>query len=87
MNDQGDVVRAGEIGQYAFCARAWWLERVQGIPSENVRELAAGVAGHRTHGRVVVQADRLRRLGVVLLTFAAVVAILLTWMLVGHLTW
>jgi hypothetical protein len=83
MNDQDDVVRAGEIGQYAFCARAWWLQRMQGIPSENVREVAAGKVGHRAHGRLVVQADRLRRLALVLLALAVVAAILLAWMLVA----
>ena len=36
MGRQDDIVRASEIGQYAFCARAWWLGRVKGYRSTNV---------------------------------------------------
>jgi hypothetical protein len=81
VNEPGDVVRASEIGQYAFCARAWWLQQVQNIASENVPAMTAGLAGHRAHGRSVVQAERLRELAFVLLTAAAVVAIVMVWVL------
>jgi CRISPR/Cas system-associated exonuclease Cas4 (RecB family) len=47
------VIRASEIGQYEFCARAWWLGSVMGMPSTNTRELAEGEAAHRRHGRAV----------------------------------
>lgn len=50
---QQRVIRASEIGQYAYCARAWWLSSVAGVPSANTVELQRGVAMHRHHGQTV----------------------------------
>lgn len=47
------VIRASEIGQYRYCARAWWLGSVMGVAPTNTRELAEGEAAHRRHGRAV----------------------------------
>ena len=47
------VIRASEIGQYVYCPRAWWLNRVIGVASENTQALAAGAVVHRRHGRMV----------------------------------
>ncbi len=47
------VIRASEIGQYAYCARAWWLSSVVGAPSANSAELGRGAAMHRRHGQRV----------------------------------
>ena len=65
-----EVLRASEIGQYAFCARAWWLGRVKGYRSANVAAMQAGTLGHRAHGRQVESAQRLRRLALALLLLA-----------------
>ncbi len=47
------VIRASEIGQYAYCARAWWLSSVVGAPSANSAELQRGAAMHCRHGQAV----------------------------------
>jgi hypothetical protein len=64
------VIRASEIGEYAFCHRAWWLQHVQGHASANVRELAQGSAVHARHGRRVALARALRTLAILLLVAA-----------------
>lgn len=75
-----DIIRASEIGQYAYCARAWWLARVQGYRSANQAAMRRGTARHRAHGRSVVAFHRLRRFAYMLLILAA--SALLIWLLV-----
>ena len=67
------VIRASEVGQYAYCARAWWLGQIQGLESSNVREMAQGDQAHEAHGELVAGYHRARRLAYVLLLLAAVV--------------
>jgi CRISPR/Cas system-associated exonuclease Cas4 (RecB family) len=71
------VIRASEIGQYTYCARAWWLGNVMGIPSSNTREMAQGEAVHRRHGQAVWFAGALRLIAIGLL-LVAVIAIVLS---------
>ena len=66
------IIRASEIGQYDFCAKAWWLHSVEGIPSVNVREMQAGTEAHARHGRRVSRAGLLQQ-GAALLLVAGVV--------------
>jgi hypothetical protein len=58
----GKRITASQVGQYAYCARAWWLGTVEGRPSANVALLAEGSQGHRRHGRQVSLALTLRRI-------------------------
>jgi 3-mercaptopyruvate sulfurtransferase SseA len=81
MSRDDDVIRASEIGQYAFCARAWWLARVKGHSSTNVAALERGSARHRAHGRAVESYHLLRRAALALLLVAA--AVLLAWLLLA----
>lgn len=69
------IIRASEVGQYAFCARAWWLGAVEGRPSTHGPEMAAGEAAHRRHGRQVRSAVLLSRIAYLLLILAAVAAL------------
>jgi hypothetical protein len=71
--DDNRVIRASEIGRYVYCAHAWWLGSVQGLPSAHAREMAAGEAAHLHHGRRVRTSLRLHRLAVALLLMAALV--------------
>ena len=64
------LLRASEVGRYAYCARAWWLQTVQGVAPEPTR-LAAGVEAHARHGRRATLAVWQARLGGLLLVLAA----------------
>jgi hypothetical protein len=70
------VIRASEIGRYAYCAQAWWLGSVRGLPSSSHREMAAGEVAHHRHGLGVKGSIWLSRLAYVLLLLAAAVAVL-----------
>jgi len=76
-----DIIRASEIGQYTYCARAWWLARVKGLTPANVAEMRAGTAQHRLHGQSVERFHRLMRIAVALILLAA--ALLIAWMVLG----
>lgn len=71
------VIRASEVGQYVYCARAWWLGQIQDLESANVREMAEGEQAHAAHGSLVAGAHRMRRLAYLLLLLAALVGIML----------
>lgn len=73
------LVRASDIGLWAYCHRAWWLARVHKAPHRYPERLAHGTAVHETHGRVIVRAQRAQQwarillaLGVLLLGIALV---------------
>ena len=73
----GQVIRASELGEYAYCARAWWLGRVLGYRPANLGRLAAGEAAHVRHGQKVVSSHRLQRWAYVLLALALLAGALL----------
>jgi hypothetical protein len=82
MAERKSYIRASEIGTYAFCRRAWWLQRVAGIEAQGVRErLEAGITAHSVHG---TQAKRVRsaRFIAYLCFFLATVSLLLAVLLV-----
>lgn len=81
MSQDKDLVRASELGQYAFCARAWWFARVQGYPPENVAALRLGTTRHRLHGRRVEGYHLLRRVALLFLLLAVV--LLAAWLILG----
>jgi len=78
MGQPDPVVRASEISQYAYCARAWWYARVKGYHSANVDALRAGVLEHRAHGRAVAGSTWLLRLAIALLVIAGL--LLAVWL-------
>lgn len=65
MTDSGKsrVLKASEIGSYAYCARGWWLSSVLGYPSAHREQMAMGEEEHLGHGRAVVVSHRLERVG------------------------
>jgi hypothetical protein len=77
---EGPIIRAGEIGQYVYCAHAWWLGRVHGLTPANAEELALGRSFHAGHGCAVARVMHLRR-WVVALTGLAVLCLMLAVLL------
>ncbi len=78
------LIRASEIGQYAFCARAWWLSQVQKQASSHAQEMAAGDQAHAIHGGWVHDAEQLRWMAGAFFVLALIVAgILLIRLLTG----
>ena len=77
MSERGKLIRASEIGEYVFCARAWWL-RIEGVePASGHAARAAGTAWHREHGRGVEGARRLRLLASAATFLAALLALVI----------
>jgi CRISPR/Cas system-associated exonuclease Cas4 (RecB family) len=81
MDREDSIIRASELSQYAFCARAWWLGRVQGVQSTNLAAMHQGQARHRAHGRAVEGYHRLRWLAVALLSLATI--LIVAWLLLS----
>jgi hypothetical protein len=48
------IIRASEMGEYVYCARAWWLRRVAGLEPAGRERREMGTALHYRHGRAVV---------------------------------
>ena len=74
MSDR--VIRASEIGQYDFCAKAWWLGSIEGVQPSNIRGLQAGTAAHEEHGRQVQRAVQMQVAAIVLIGFGVFVLLL-----------
>lgn len=72
MDDKrsGPFIMASELAQYAFCARSWWLDSVQGYPSSHKQEMLNGQSAHLAHGRIVGRHLRLQRVAYALLLLA-----------------
>lgn len=68
------IIRASEVGEYVYCARAWWLRRVGGLEPSGYERREYGTALHRRHGRAVAGSRALLLLGIAL-ALAAVVLI------------
>lgn len=71
---------ASQVGQYAYCARAWWLAIVEKREPENPAVLDAGIRMHERHAWQVSLARAVARLALVL--FCTAVLALLAWALV-----
>ncbi|HLL71584.1 MAG TPA: hypothetical protein VK363_09140 [Pyrinomonadaceae bacterium] len=77
MKGRGKYIRASEVAEYVYCARAWRL-RVDGHePASGHRRRAEGEAWHLAHGREIVRARRMRLVARVAFVLALVVGLLL----------
>lgn len=61
------VIRASEIGEYVYCAHAWWLRRVAGLTPAGHERRERGTALHRRHGAAVAGSRALLLFGAALL--------------------
>jgi hypothetical protein len=77
-------VRASDLGTWAYCNRAWWLARVQGVEPIDSSVLDSGTRFHVEHARAVARGRRMARVGAVLIFSALlIVALLLLQALAG----
>lgn len=67
MPKEPALVRASDIGQWAYCRRAWWLAVVQGAVHRRPERLQHGTRAHRQHGLRLARATRRQRLGWIVL--------------------
>ncbi|WP_129633280.1 hypothetical protein [Candidatus Oscillochloris fontis] len=63
------MIRASEVGEYLFCARAWWLRRVVGVRTGEgqAQHLYAGTLRHARHSQSVARSSALLWLATLLL--------------------
>lgn len=66
------VIRASEIGEYVYCARAWWLHRVLELEPEGRERRERGTILHQRHGRAVAGSRVLLIMAFILLFIALV---------------
>jgi CRISPR/Cas system-associated exonuclease Cas4 (RecB family) len=66
------IIRASEVGEYVYCARAWWLRRVAGQEPAGHQRRSTGIALHNRHARQVRLSSVLLVLSSVLLLLALV---------------
>ena len=77
MSGRGKYIRASEVAEYVYCARAWRL-RIDGHEAPTgQRRRAEGETWHLAHGREVVRARRMRQLAKSALLAALVVGLLI----------
>ena len=74
MSDR--IIRASEIGQYDYCAKAWWLGSIEGVSPSNVQQLQAGTTAHAEHGRQVQRASQLQTAAFILVGLGVLVLLL-----------
>lgn len=70
-------VSASELGEYAYCRRAWWLRAVRGVTTaEQSERFGRGHRAHARHGATVIVARALAvAAALALLTALAIVAL------------
>ena len=70
------TIRASEVGEFVYCARAWWLRRVAGEEPAGQERRELGTLMHQRHGRGVALSGRLLWAAGLLLALAIAVLIL-----------
>jgi CRISPR/Cas system-associated exonuclease Cas4 (RecB family) len=71
-----NIIRASEIGEYVYCARAWWLRRVAGVEPAGREHREQGTRLHTRHGCAVALSGGLLWLGAGLLLVGIALALL-----------
>ncbi len=69
------IIRASEVGEYVYCAHAWWLRRVAGLEPAGHARREHGAALHRRHGRAVAASRVLLLVGAALALAAVVLLV------------
>ena len=77
MAKDRSLVRASDIGAWAYCRRAWYLAQVRGVAHARPEVLQRGTQAHAQHGRQVRRSGTLQRLGLWLIAFGIALVMLL----------
>ena len=73
-------ISASELGDYAYCRRAWWLRAVRGVTTKTQGDrFSAGHTAHQRHAWSLWWARALGWLAVLLLFASAVSLAWHTW--------
>lgn len=73
-------ISASELGEYAYCRRAWWLRAVRGVATETQgTRFSAGHAAHRRHAWGLWWARAFAWLATLLLATALAALVWSTW--------
>ena len=73
-------VSASELGEYAYCRRAWWLRVVQGVTTaEQGKRFGRGHAAHTRHGATLLAARAVAVAAVIVLLAAFVTIAIRAW--------
>lgn len=75
---------ASEVGDFAYCARSWWLKRVAGSKAQG-GQLGEGMAAHGNVGNLVAGVVSLECTVKILTAAVAIIAAVLMVTLVSHL--
>ena len=70
MSPRGRRITASQVGQYAYCAHAWWLSAVERRAPTDLKAISAGTTAHERHGWRVSLGRGLNRLALILLGLA-----------------
>ena len=79
MSGRGKYIRASEVAEYVYCARAWRLRADGHQPVSGGRRRAEGEAWHLAHGREVARSGKLLRLAKWAFYAALVTGLLILW--------
>jgi hypothetical protein len=73
-------ISASELGEYAYCRRAWWLRAVRGVTTKaQGNRFSAGHAAHRRHAWSLWWARALGWTAVLLMAAALAALAWRTW--------
>jgi len=76
LNDMSRIIRASEINQYVYCAKAWWLGSIENVRPSNIHELSGGSLAHARHGRTVAVASITQRIALGALLIGLLLALI-----------
>jgi hypothetical protein len=77
MAKDRSLVRASDIGAWAYCRRAWYLAQVRGVAHARPEVLQRGSEAHAHHGQQVRRANSMQRIGLWLLIAGLLLMLLL----------
>jgi hypothetical protein len=77
VSGRGKYLRASEVAEYVYCARAWRLRADGHEPASGQGRRAEGVTWHLAHGREVARARKLRLLARVAFLLALITGLIL----------